>query len=52
VVEAIAGSSAIALENAKVGARGSTGTQVKNKQGAVGITTAAPCIAGQWGRGE
>jgi hypothetical protein len=24
----------------------------KKKQGAAGITTAAPYIAGQWGRGE
>jgi hypothetical protein len=26
--------------------------QINKKQGAAGITTAAPYVAGQWGRGE
>jgi hypothetical protein len=34
------------------GLRAKKGWFSKKKQGAAGITTAAPYIAGQWGRGE
>jgi hypothetical protein len=43
---------AMVVGESEVGSLGSFALITGKKQGAAGITTAAPYIAGQWGRGE